>query len=158
MALKKNDVFAEALLELQARVGLVPPSRPQGDPPTIEGSVADLSDEEIMDIWSQLTAWADHISVHVAEAHSREKSMQKRIEALEQTYILSSGKVTVARAEAKTSPEMSRLVGEWLRADAYKSLMSAMANNIERDIQLLSRELTRRTSSANAGRRASWSA
>jgi hypothetical protein len=150
----KKRAAAPAVAKLTSQ-GIFLPIKPDYMPPSVPRDVTDLDDNSLMGLWTEFTAWTDYCAVQVAIAYSEEKTLVKKIERLEQKALLSNEKVTVARAQIKSSDEMEILVKEWLEAETYRKLLEALFNNYDRDAQLLSRELTRRTSDVK-GRKDRW--
>lgn len=134
--------------------GIILPAQPNSMP-MLPNDVTELGEKDLMILWTEFTAWTDYMAVQVAVAYSDEKHYVKKIERMEQRALLKDGKVTVARAEVKSSDEMEKLVEEWLEAEAYRKLLEALFNNYDRDAALLSRELTRRSSDVR-GRKERW--
>jgi uncharacterized protein (UPF0335 family) len=155
LVIKKRAISGAVTRALQQ--GMMLPVKPQTMAPTLPRDVTELDDASLMGVWTELTAWTDYAAVQVSVAYAEEKSLIKRIERMEAKAQLVYDKVTKARAEVKASPEMEALVNEWLEAEAYRKLVEALFNNYDRDAQLLSRELTRRTSDVK-GRQTRWQA
>jgi len=54
--------------------------------------------------------------------------------------------VTLIKAQIDTDPEINKLRDEYDEKYAYRKLLEMLLSNQERDITLVSREITRRTS------------
>ena len=67
-------------------------------------------------------------------------------------------RVTYARAQVAADPRIVALKDVVEEAYAYRKLVESLAANVERDASLVSRELTRRTSSRNRTSPSRWSA
>jgi hypothetical protein len=137
--------------------GIKVPAKPLYDIPSLPADITDLGDEALMVLYSKLTAYADFIAVQVSCSQVDERSYEKRLSILEQTKMLrgtgkSENRVTFARAEVATDPDVLALKESVEELHAYRKLIEAMANNIERDTALVSRELTRRTSNTTRRR------
>lgn len=131
------------------------PRQPEDSAPDLPRDITNLGYDALMDLWSAFTAWTDYAAVQAAIAYSEEKHLAKKIERMEQRALLTGDKVTTSRAEVKTSDAYEHLVEEWLEAEMYRKLLETLFNNYDRDAQLLSRELTRRTSDVR-GRQERW--
>lgn len=153
LVIKKRAIAPAVMRAVQQ--GMMMPPKPDYLAPQPPRDVTSLDDASLMGLWTELTAWTNYASVQVAVAYAEEKSLVKKIERMEQKALLSYDKVTKARAEVKSSPEHEALINEWLEAEAYRKLVEALFNNYDRDAQLLSRELTRRTSDVR-GRKDRW--
>lgn len=152
---------SDAVFRLEQQ-GIGVPSKPEYDIPLLPVELTDESDEGLMLLFSKLTAYADFVSVQVSCAQVDERALEKRLSAMEAEKMLSSGgktenRVTFARAQVATDPDVVSLKEQIERVHAYRKLIESMAGNIERDAALVSRELTRRTSSSSL-RSSRWSA
>lgn len=153
---------SEDALDLLRSQGLKVHDKPPYDIPVIPTDLTETADEDLMVLFSKLTAYADFISVQVSCAQVDERSLEKRLSSMESIKMLTSGgksenRVTFARAQVATDPEVIEVKDDIERAYAYRKLIESMASNIERDAALVSRELTRRTSTVNR-RSGRWSA
>jgi hypothetical protein len=142
--------------------GINVPNKPDYTIPSLPVDLTEVGDEDLMVLYGKLTAYADFITVQVSCAQIDERAMERRLANMEATKMLgSSGKsenrVTFARAQVATDPEVLTAKTDIEEIHAYRKLVEALANNIERDAALVSRELTRRTSTVNR-RSARWSA
>ena len=161
MSLRYGPVAKTALDALTSQ-GLETPAKPGYAIPALPHDLTEVGDEDLMVLYSELTAYADFIAVQVSCAQIDERSLEKKLSSLENHKMLTSGgksenRVTFARAQVAVDPEVVEIKQRLEETYAYRKLIEAMADNIERDTSLVSRELTRRTSSA--GRRSTrWSA
>lgn len=161
MALVTGPMSLDALSSLEQQ-GLAAPEKPNYDIPKLPSDLTELGDEDLMVLYSKLTAYADFVAVQVSCAHVDERFGEKRLAALEASKMLkgdnpSDNKVTFARAQVAIDPEVVALKEQLEKLYAYRKLIEALNNNIERDSALVSRELTRRTSNSNR-RSNRWSA
>jgi hypothetical protein len=148
---------SQAAVTALASQGIAVPTKPQYDIPTLPADITDLGDEDLMVLYGKLTAYADFIAVQVSCAQVDERSYEKRLSAMESRKMLrgtgkSENRVTFARAEVATDPDVVAHKEAIEELYAYRKLIEAMANNIERDTALVSRELTRRTSNTTRRR------
>lgn len=156
MSLKHGSLAGSALDSLRKQ-GLFVPEKPEYDIPSLPVELTDLGDEALMELYSQLTAYADFISVQVSCAIIDERQVEKALSSKTDRMMLSASgsgekRVTFARAEIAADEAVQALKQEVDVIYAYRKLIESLAGNIERDTFLVSRELTRRTSTA-AGRR-----
>lgn len=161
MSLVFGDVSGSALQTLAAQ-GLTAPEKPEYTIPSLPHDLTNLGDEDLMVLYSELTAYADFISVQVSCSQVDERVLEKRLSATESHKMLQSGgksenRVTFARAQVAIDPEVVAMKTRLEEVHAYRKLIESMASNIERDSALVSRELTRRTSTVNR-RSNRWSA
>lgn len=161
MTLVTGPRSSEALACLTEQ-GLVHADKPDYDIPRLPMDITQLDDEDLMVLYSKLTAYADFINVQVAAAQIDERDNEKRLSSMESTKLLVSdgktdNKVTFARAQVATDPHVIKLKDDLERSHAYRKIIEVMMVNVERDSALVSRELTRRTS--HLSRRSNrWSA
>lgn len=161
MSLRYGSVAKTAIDALAAQ-GISTPRKPDYNVPSLPHDLTDMGDEDLMVLYSELTAYADFVSVQVSCAQVDERSLEKQLSALENSKMLrsegkSENRVTFARAQVAVDPEVVEIKQRLEETYAYRKLIEAMAGNIERDTSLVSRELTRRTSSASR-RSTRWSA
>lgn len=161
MSLRYGPVAKTAIDALSGQ-GITTPNKPDYAIPSLPHDLTDIGDEDLMVLYSELTAYADFVAVQVSCAQIDERSLEKKLSSLENIKMLSSGgksenRVTFARAQVAVDPEVVEIKQRLDETYAYRKLIEAMAGNIERDTSLVSRELTRRTSSASR-RSTRWSA
>lgn len=127
------------------------PSRPVTEMPKLPHDPTSLGDKELMMLYSEFTAWSDYLSVQVACAATDEKTAQSALDVLEAKALFdktsSGNKITEARSAVKFEDEVIQQKAIVAELEAYRKLTEALYNSLERDAQLLSRELTRRSSS-----------
>ena len=161
MTLITGPASKGALRKLTSQ-GMSVSAKPDYDVPMLPSELTDLGDEDLMGLYSKLTAYADFIAVQVSCAQVDERALEKKLSSMESEKMLRIGgktdnRVTFARAQVANDPEVVDLKEEIEEVHAYRKLIESMAGNVERDSHLVSRELTRRTSShARASSR--WSA
>lgn len=143
-----SNAAAEAL----ADQGLFLPEKPRNEMPEIPTDITDLDDSGLMLLFTALTAWCAFAASQLACAQVDERSAQNALTRMEQSA-LSSGwegktaeRVSVAKAKAAGSPAVEAASGVYEYRYNYRKLVEVIFNNLERDIALVSRELTRRTS------------
>lgn len=139
--------------------------RPEDTIPVLPEEITSLDDTSLMEMFTSLTAWCDYISVQVSCAQIDERAAQRVLDYAESHALLSgwSGtsaeRVAVAKARMASDPSVMALREDLDTKHAYRKLVETLANNIERDAALISRELTRRTSgisSTPSKRRDRW--
>jgi hypothetical protein len=127
-------------------LGLAPPERPDTDIPRLPSDLGTLSDSRLMQIFVQLTQWADYASVQVAMADILEDDAESTLRLEEAKYMArhQGDKVTEVRARRSEDPDIIELSQEVLKAKAFRRLTAAIFSSIERDSNTVSRELSRR--------------
>lgn len=136
--------------------------QPATEIPALPADLTAIEDEDLMILYSRLTAWSDFISTQVSCAQIDERAAERRLAQEENLLMIASGsngdRVTYARAQVAADPRIVSLKDTVEEAYAYRKLAESLAANIERDASLVSRELTRRTSSRNRTSPSRWSA
>lgn len=161
MSLRTGKASSRALEHLHTQ-GLSRFDKPAYDLPLLPRDLTQVDDEDLMVLYSEFTAYADFVSVQVSCAQVDERSLEKELSAQENIKMLKSdgkseNRVTFARAQVAVDPEIVELKSQLDEAYAYRKLIESLAANLERDSNLVSRELTRRTASV-ARRSSRWSA
>jgi len=171
LTLEMNAQTQEAKANLE-KAGIVVPGRPKGEIPPLPPRVADLSDKSLMESFTLMTRWADYIGGLLALQEVDERYADSQydfvwarvfsdtlVDAAMVAKARSDASVTKAKADTAMHPDVraARTVKD--NAYARRKVMQLMQANLERDISLLSRELSRRLGRAPAERRADrWSA
>lgn len=148
--------FAARTLQAQAELekkGYVLPHRPIVDLPRVPPHPSDLRDSELMDLFSALVRWSDHIAGVLGMCEIDERVCESiydmayaEILATNAPKTRSDGSVTIAKALTSQHHQVVEAEDAKDMAYARRKVMQIMATNLERDTQLVSRELTRRTS------------
>lgn len=124
--------------------------------PSVPGDVTILDDSELMELFSELTAFSNFLSAQYACAQIDEKNAETDLERAESVVYLAANdlnkKETVAMLKARTmvDPNVRDCKERYNAVYAYRKLIEVMVNNAERSTILISRELTRRTAGATA--------
>lgn len=146
---------SDAALDLIESQGLSFPVSPVTDDevPPLPADLTTLDDEGLMDLFARLTGWDDYVATQMAVAMVDERDTERRMEIAEARAVTSSwggtsgDRVAIAKAKIALDPEVQELKKEHQDRYAYRKLVETLFNNLERDAALVSRELTRRTSS-----------
>jgi hypothetical protein len=93
-------------------------------------------------------------------AQLEERAALKKKEFLENTMLMKrmgaqvkGERVTTVKAEVSVHPDVVALDNDYEEKYAYRKLVEMLLNNHERDIQLVSREITRRSNDSRATRK-----
>lgn len=136
--------------------------QPQIEMPILPPDLTAIGDEDLMILYSLLTSWSDYISTQVSCAQVDERAAERRLAHAENLLMISSGsngdRVTYARAQVAADTGIIALKDVVEETHAYRKLVESLAANVERDAALVSRELTRRTSSRSRSSSSRWSA
>lgn len=126
--------------------------KPEYDIPQLPRDITELDDEGLMDLFVQFTQWNDHLAGAQAIAIINEREAQRNLENAEASSMLKNwtgakgDRVTLIKAQIAASETIQELQHEADVKYAFRKLIETRTLNVERDSQLVSRELTRRTS------------
>jgi hypothetical protein len=144
-------IAAETLAQIK-NLGFGFTERPELDIPSLPRDITELDDDGLMDLFVQFTQWNDHLSGAQAIAILNEREAQRALDSAEAAAMLSNwtgtkgDRVALVKATIADSPKIKELQYELDKAYAFRKLIETKTMNVERDAQLVSRELTRRTS------------
>ena len=144
----------ESLKEL----GLTLSPKPSYDIPELPRDITLLDDDGLMDLFVQFTQWTDHLSGVRAISVINEREAERALDTREAQLMLegwaagSKQTVTVQKAALAANAEIVALKDELDTKYAYRKIIETRAETVERDSQVVSRELTRRTSEVSSFR------
>lgn len=152
LLLAAETFLAKAELE---KAGYRLPGRPLMDLPRLPRRVTDLDDDALMELFTQLTGWSAHIGGLLALHEVDERFADANYDLTWATVLTdcvasltgrtrTESSVTVAKAEAVQHPNVRTARDHKDMVYARRKVFSIMFTNLERDSQLVSRELTRR--------------
>lgn len=111
-----------------------------------------LSSEQLAEMFTILTGWADYTSSQLAQAQITERAAQRaldlkvnRLMVEKMGAAVKGDKVTLIRAQIAIDDNVLKLEDSLEERYAYRKMVEMMLSNQERDITLVSREITRRT-------------
>jgi hypothetical protein len=105
-----------------------------------------------MDLFVQFTQWNDHLAGAQAIAIINEREAQRNLDAKEAASMLrywtgaKGDRVALIKAQIASTDEVKELQHELDVKYAFRKIIETRTLNVERDSQVVSRELTRRTS------------
>jgi hypothetical protein len=145
--LQVSDLAAKTLADL-AKQGLVVGTSTDMSTPRLPENITDIDDESLMELFANLTAYLDFISFQVSLAQIDERDAERKLDQAVAMVTANQPKALAAviKAAALSDPSVVRLSDDHSIKYNYRKIIETMANNLERDIYLVSRELTRRTS------------
>lgn len=123
--------------------------------PELPADITDISDEDLMILYTQFSSYSDFVNTQLSCAIVDEKALERRVDYEESMAMLraqsNSAKVTVTvlKAQVDADPALISLRQDHLNKYSYRKLLETLANNCERNSAVCSRELTRRTSGDN---------
>ena len=114
--------------------------------------ITSLSSEQLAELFTVLTGWADYTASQLTDAQLQERAAQRALDLktnrlmIEKMGSATKGdKVTLIRAQIATDANVLQLEDEFEEKYARRKILEMMLSNQERDITLVSREITRRT-------------
>jgi hypothetical protein len=134
------------------KLGFSLTAKPEYNIPDLPRDITELDDEGLMDLFVQFTQWNDHLAGAQAIAVINEREAQRALDNAEASSMLSNwtgakgDRITLIKAQIAASKEIQDLQHELDVKYAFRKLIETRTLNVERDSQLVSRELTRRTS------------
>lgn len=126
--------------------------KPEYDIPSLPRDITELDDEGLMDLFVQFTQWNDHLAGAHAIAVVNEREAESELKNAEAIALLQNwtgakgDKVTLIKAQIQASESIQNLIYDYDTKYAFRKLIETRTQNIERDSNVVSRELTRRTS------------
>lgn len=120
--------------------------------------ISSVDSEILADLFTRLTAWQNYAGMQLAAAQVDEAALDRKRDIAYAKSMAARGggrgeKVTVLKAQASSDPVIADLDERLAKAFAYRKLLEAVYNNFEREIALVSREITRRTNDQRAFRK-----
>lgn len=127
------------------------PSRPGDGVPDLPIHLDDLSDEDLMELYSHYISWVSYAKAELVKAEIEEESQANYSRVMESRVLIEQwgdeakgDRVTIAKARRDIDPRVIGLQEEHRKARAYRKMVESVFDRCERGAQLLSRELTRR--------------
>jgi hypothetical protein len=129
------------------------PSKPAADLPELPRHLDDLSDADLMDLYTEFMSWLSYVKAELVKSEineEREFNYSRLIDAkvlIEQWGAEAKGdRVTIAKARRDIDNRVVAQQEAHREARAYRKLTESVFDRCERGAQLLSRELSRRIS------------
>lgn len=144
--------FSDEMERILRRVtGLVAPSTPEWDPPKVPRSPAEMTDDDLMRLFRELTGWMSFLRFQIAKCDTECRRRERVVSATRSRFFRDwkeGKKGGVAQAEKEVDGDAGVQRAE-LDADtvrSYRDLLEATMKNLRDEANVLSREITRRTS------------
>jgi hypothetical protein len=132
----------------------------QSDQPKMPKDISLLDSDELSSLFTQLTAWSNYVAGQLAAAQVDEHVLNKKKDSLEAKLFLDKDnskvkgeRVTLIKAQVAADSRVEDLENQLTHAYAYRKMVEVVANNFERDVALVSREITRRTNDIRMSRK-----
>jgi len=114
--------------------------------------ITSLSGEQLAELFTVLTGWADYTASQLTQAQLAERAAQRKLDLKVNKLIVEktgsatkADKVSFIKAQIATDDEVMELEESFEISYARRKILEMMLSNQERDITLVSREITRRT-------------
>lgn len=140
-------------------------SKPSDEQVVLPPDITDISSENLGELFTRLTAWTDYIASQKVMAELEERAALKKKDLLENRLMytrmgaqVKGERVTAVKAEIAVNPEIIELDNDYEEKYAYRKLVEMLLNNHERDLSLVSREITRRSNDQRSIRKEYFSA
>jgi hypothetical protein len=135
--------------------------KPAYEQAVLPPDITELSSEQLAEMFTILTGWADYMSSQLVQAQLAERDALRRSEFAESKLLVTrttgapkGTTVSLIKAQIDIDPDVVELRDKYEEKYAYRKILEMMLNNQERDITLVSREISRR--STGLGRRDSF--
>lgn len=125
------------------------PDRPDDEIPDLPTQPDDLSDSDLMEMYSKFVAWADYAHAELVQAELAEEEAQFKLSSIEAIVLadLPSAKgerVTEKKAKRDADERVQQALFDHHQARVYRKLVQTVYDRCERDSNFMSRELSRR--------------
>jgi len=135
-------------------------NKPSDQQVLLPQDITAISSEELGELFTKLTAWTDYIASQLVHAQLDERAALKALELSENLMLVKrmgasnrGERVTTVKAEIATDEKIIALSNQYEEKYAYRKLVEMLLNNHERDLALVSREITRRSNDSRAFRK-----
>ena len=135
--------------------------KPAYEQAVLPPDITELSSEQLAEMFTVLTGWADYMSSQLVQAQLAERDSLRKAELAESRMLVTKTTgapkgttVSLIKAQIDVEPDILNLRDKYEEKYAYRKILEMMLNNQERDITLVSREISRR--SQTMGRRDSF--
>jgi hypothetical protein len=136
--------------------GLPLAPRPEYQMPRLPEDATALSDDALMRAWREYIEWADYVATRLADAEVNEENLQSGLATAEAEMLLSEmpdgealrrreDTMTRVKAQIRTAPSLAHERGRLMQTYAERKMLLTIAERLDRGMNYLSRELTRRT-------------
>jgi hypothetical protein len=126
--------------------------KPEGEQVRIPTDITAVSSEDLGELFTRLTAWTDYINSQLTMAQLEERAALKKKDFTENTMLIKrmgaqvkGERITAVKAEISIHPDVVQLDNDYEEKYAYRKLVEMLLTNHERDLSLVSREITRRS-------------
>jgi hypothetical protein len=125
----------------------------EGSMPKLPEDITELDDEDLIRLFQHINEYTKFVKVQVVAAQIDESNAKKKLDYLEfqksAAYNGTKMTVTAIKAAIGVDPEVEERSNIYQTMHDYRKLMEVVLSNLESDMNLVSRELTRRTASSS---------
>lgn len=158
MSLRLGDASEKAVSALaQQGINMWPSQSKQV---VLPADISSVDSDVLSNLFTKLTAWSDYVSGQLAAAQVDEKAAEKKLDFATNKLLVSRSnnstkgeRVTMIKAEIALDPMVIKLEEEYMQSYAYRKMIESVSANLDRDISLISREITRRSNQSTSFRR-----
>jgi hypothetical protein len=127
-------------------------NKPGIDQVHLPEDITSIDSEDLGKLFTDLTVWTDYIESQNALAILEERASLKAKDYQENLMMIKrmgstvkGERITIIKAEIATHPDIVGLDNIYEEKYAYRKLVEMLLTNHERDLSLVSREITRRS-------------
>lgn len=145
--LAEESLAAKEALE---KDGLSLPEKPTTSVPDVPTKITDMGDSALMNLFVRHTRWRGYLSGQMALAEIEERYAEDLLARLEAEALIREwgggreDRVTVAKAQRTIDPAVMEAQDSLHLAYARRKLVGALMDGSEKNVAVISRELTRR--------------
>jgi hypothetical protein len=139
---------------------LLKAKQPAYDMVKLPPDITVLSSEQLAEMFTILTGWADYIATQLANAQIQERTLEKKLDRKVASLLVEKmgakekgDRVTLVKAQISMDEEVQDLEDRHHQSYVQRKAWEVMLQNQERDTTLVSREITRRTSDQRSFRK-----
>lgn len=123
------------------------PGRPKYGVPVLPEDITTLSDESLMELFTQIIGWLDFFETELADAKIEQEKQSLVCETIFSAELVKNKdakSITIAKAMSMASADYVAAVSKKQDIDADTSRLQVIYNSLERMKFLVSRDLSRR--------------
>jgi hypothetical protein len=134
--------------------------KPSEEQVELPSDITAISSEQLGELFTKLTAWTDYIASQKVMADLEERAALRKKDFTENSLLIKrmgaqvkGERITAVKAEISISPIVVELENDYEEKYAYRKLVEMLLTNHERDLSLVSREITRRSNDLRSTRK-----
>lgn len=163
-SLRRQGASSDAVYHAES-LGIYLPERPDTEIPSLPDDLTDLDDRDLMALFAEFTAWTDYVNAKRSIAEIDEAEASSDLDYAEVSAIVaawdveqgaaSDRRVTIAKARKAMDEEVRKAQMAKRKAHARRKILVTMADAMDRNTFLISRELSRRIGTSDTRNRGS---